>query len=55
QRYTPFCADFGPVKISVVHRFCTMMRDALAGAGANRHCIYCIPQDPKLARQPSER
>ena len=32
-----------------------MMRDALAGAGANKHCIYCIPKDPKLARSEGVR
>eukprot|EP00961_Rhodomonas_salina_P262986 3554036-Rhodomonas_salina.2 len=29
DEYTPFCRDFGPVNLGVVHRFCQYMRDKL--------------------------
>eukprot|EP00961_Rhodomonas_salina_P279271 3772779-Rhodomonas_salina.2 len=29
DRFEPFCADFGPVKLSVVHQFCNFVRERI--------------------------
>jgi hypothetical protein len=50
ERYHPFCSDFGPVKISVVHRFCEQLRRTIpAQLSEERHCVYTIPEDTRIA------
>jgi len=38
ERYQPFCADFGPVNLGIIFRFCDMMHQKMS--------------DPRLARRP---
>jgi hypothetical protein len=42
RQYTPFCSDFGPVNLAVVHRFCRMMHSKLKAVGNNTAILYCI-------------
>ena len=46
QQYWPLCLDFGPVSISVVWRFCTLIRKALEREEkTGRALVYCIESD----------
>lgn len=49
ERYEPYCADFGPVNLGVVHRFCTLMTERMTDPRlANRHLIYYADEDVAL-------
>jgi len=46
ELYFPFCADFGPVNLGVVHSFCRMLRGVLAERElAHRELIYYSSTD----------
>jgi hypothetical protein len=46
QRYIPLARDFGPVNLSVVHRFCMTITKAISKAGG-RTLVYCIDPSPE--------
>ena len=39
--YSAFCADFGPMNLSAVHRFCKIMRDKMASKELKGKKIVC--------------
>jgi hypothetical protein len=41
RRYFPLAADFGPVNLGVVHRFCKAMHKRMAECDG-RKLVYCI-------------
>jgi hypothetical protein len=46
QQYWPLCLDFGPVAISVVWRFCILIRKALdREEKTGRPLVYCVEND----------
>mmetsp|Transcript_1249 Transcript_1249/g.2436 ORF Transcript_1249/g.2436 Transcript_1249/m.2436 type:complete len:408 (+) Transcript_1249:285-1508(+) len=49
ERYEPYCADFGPVNLSVVHRFCVLMSERMTDPRlTNRHLIYYTDENVAL-------
>eukprot|EP00287_Rhodomonas_sp_CCMP768_P030867 CAMPEP_0202854842 /NCGR_PEP_ID=MMETSP1389-20130828/91209_1 /ASSEMBLY_ACC=CAM_ASM_000865 /TAXON_ID=302021 /ORGANISM="Rhodomonas sp., Strain CCMP768" /LENGTH=381 /DNA_ID=CAMNT_0049533443 /DNA_START=423 /DNA_END=1568 /DNA_ORIENTATION=- len=49
ERYEPYCADFGPVNLGVVHRFCTLLTERMTDPRlANRQLIYYSDEDTAL-------
>lgn len=51
--YEPFFADFGPLNLSMVWRFCKLVEAKLADpALAEKRLIYYCSHDPKKASQP---
>eukprot|EP00928_Gymnodinium_smaydae_P088965 TRINITY_DN72998_c0_g1_i1.p1 TRINITY_DN72998_c0_g1~~TRINITY_DN72998_c0_g1_i1.p1 ORF type:complete len:414 (-),score=37.98 TRINITY_DN72998_c0_g1_i1:444-1685(-) len=44
--YEPFASDFGPLKLSMVYRYCAMLRHKLSSlALANKHLVHCCSLD----------
>ena len=49
ERYEPYCLDFGPVNLAVIHRFCTLMDERLHDPRlATRHLVYYCDDEPDL-------
>ena len=49
ERYEPYCADFGPVNLGVVYRFCEMMHVRLTDPRlATRHLVYYTDESPAV-------
>ena len=48
HRYTPLAADFGPVNLGIVHRFCAAIEKKLMKE-PNRVLVYCI--EPSIESQ----
>ena len=47
ERYEPYCADFGPVNLGVVYRFCEMMDERITDPRlASRHLVYYTDENP---------
>lgn len=48
-RYEPFCADFGPLSLSMTYRYCKMVEGKLNNPGlAGKQIIHCCLQEPHL-------
>ncbi|CAE8609514.1 unnamed protein product, partial [Polarella glacialis] len=46
--YEPFFADFGPLNLSMVYRYCKMLEAKLADAAlADRRIVHYCSHDPK--------
>lgn len=53
ERYEPYCADFGPVNLGVVHRFCTLMTERMTDPRlTNRHLMSAFPSPLSPLRSP---
>jgi len=49
ERYEPYCADFGPVNLGVVHRFCTLMNERMNDQRlAKRHLVYYTDENTPI-------
>lgn len=49
ERYEPYCADFGPVNLSVTVRFCDLLRGKMGDPRlASRHLVYYCDDDPAI-------
>jgi len=47
ERYEPYCADFGPVNLGVVHRFCEMLHERIQDPRlGSRHLVYYTDENP---------
>ena len=47
EHYEPYCADFGPVNLSVVYRFCELMNERMNDLRLkNRHLVYYSDENP---------
>eukprot|EP00286_Rhodomonas_abbreviata_P007711 CAMPEP_0181327176 /NCGR_PEP_ID=MMETSP1101-20121128/21943_1 /TAXON_ID=46948 /ORGANISM="Rhodomonas abbreviata, Strain Caron Lab Isolate" /LENGTH=354 /DNA_ID=CAMNT_0023435781 /DNA_START=535 /DNA_END=1599 /DNA_ORIENTATION=+ len=49
ERYQPFCADFGPVNLGIVFRFCDMMHQKYSDPRLSRRpLVYYCSDEPDL-------
>uniref|UniRef100_A0A6U4KCZ2 protein-tyrosine-phosphatase n=1 Tax=Hemiselmis andersenii TaxID=464988 RepID=A0A6U4KCZ2_HEMAN len=49
ERYEPFCADFGPVNLGIVHSFCGMMRGFMTDKRIlSREIVYYTSSAPNF-------
>jgi len=49
ERYQPFCADFGPVNLGIIFRFCDMMHQKMSDPRlARRPLVYYCSDEPDL-------
>jgi len=47
ERYEPYCADFGPVNLGVVHRFCEMLHERIQDPRlGSRQLVYYTDENP---------
>lgn len=47
ERYEPYCADFGPVNLSAVYRFCELMHERMNDPRlSHRHLVYYSDENP---------
>jgi hypothetical protein len=49
ERYEPFCADFGPVNLGILHQFCQMMQERMNDERlSHRHLVYYADDNPEV-------
>jgi len=47
EQYEPYCADFGPVNLSVIYRFCDLLNERMTDTRlAHRHLVYYTDENP---------
>jgi len=50
EMYTPYCADFGPVNLSIVYHFCNLLKEKLADPRIAKRQLayYCSADDAEF-------